>query len=211
MWWSIKRMNNFIFACTILILFSLSTYKSLKPCQEGISFRIFDYNTVCKNTILTKCIYLSIKNLIIYVSRSTRLYKQCTRYKEAINNTSCVVFMKELLNAWFNHFVIRLYVIYTADKAFLNNFRCRYEQIFVLPTFYFFSCSFIEVSSLVFSNSQFTSESTNHHYVFRRSTLAEYPYFASSFQNRTTQNHKELDVSPTFIPVNGFKTTIPEI
>jgi len=79
--------------------------------------------------------------------------------------------MTELPHGCFNYFVIRRYVTYTVDTAFLNNLSCSYEQIFELPSFVFFSCIFIAVGSLVFSISQFTSESTNPRYVFRRSTL----------------------------------------
>jgi hypothetical protein len=80
--------------------------------------------------------------------------------------------MTELPHGSFNHFVIRRYVTYTVGTAFLINLRCRYEQIFVLPFFAFFSYSFIEVGSLVFSISQFTPESTNPRYVFRIDVLS---------------------------------------
>ena len=82
-----------------------------------------------------------------------------------------MVFMTELTHVCFNDFAIARYVAYTVDTTFLNNLRCRYEQIFVLPSFVFFSCTFIEAGSLVFSFSQFTSESTNPGYLFRRSIL----------------------------------------
>ena len=168
-------MNNFIVACTILIIFSLYAHKSLKPCREEISFRIFDYNTVCNNTCLTKCtgLNISVENFtyLCLTFNWTFLYKWCTSYKDAISNKSCVVFMTELPHGCFNNFVIRRYVTYTVGTAFFSNLRCRYEQIFVLPFFVFFSCSFIEVDSLVFSILQFTPESTNPRYVFQRSTL----------------------------------------
>jgi hypothetical protein len=83
----------------------------------------------------------------------TLLYKWRTRYKVTINNTSCVVFVTELPHGWFKHFVIRRYVTHTADTVFLSNLRWTYEQIFVLPSFFSFSCSFIDVASRVF---QFT-------------------------------------------------------
>jgi hypothetical protein len=91
---------------------------------------------------------------------------------------------------FFNHFVIRHYVTYKVDTAFLNNLRCKYEQIFVFLSFVFFACTFIEVGILVFSISQFTPESTNTGYVLRRSTLTQYPYFASPYLNRTAQTQR---------------------
>jgi hypothetical protein len=128
---------------------------------------------VRSNTSLSKCTDLNIEyfTYLCLTFNRTLFYKWTALYKEATINTSCVVFMTELPHSCFDHFVIRCYVTYTVDRAFLNNLRCRYEQIFVLSSFVFFSCSFIEVGSLVFSISQFTSESINPRYVFRRSTV----------------------------------------
>jgi hypothetical protein len=49
----------------------------------------------------------------------------------------------------------------------------------------------------VFSNSEFTSESTNPLYVFWCPTLTEYRFIASFFLQSVAQTHKDVDISPT--------------
>jgi hypothetical protein len=98
------------------------------------------------------------------MSNLTVLLQWYILYKNAVNNTT--VSVAELPHGGFNPFVIRPYGTYTADSAFLNTLTFRHEQAFVLSSFAFFFFSSNEVSSLVFSNSEFTSESTNPLYVF---------------------------------------------